>query len=150
MFRNNLNKQRTSKNSSKFVKISTFLIPHTISSVCFGCFDTGPPKQSERKNFLFREKENRKTTETDWVSVCFGSNREKKFMVLRTLFGDFFCLFRQNSVCFLFLYRSETPKQTEKNVFWFRKTNLKTTETDWVSVCFGSYRKKHLIVSRTP
>jgi hypothetical protein len=25
---------------------------------------------------------------------------------------------------------SETPKQTEKNVFWFRETNRKTTETD--------------------
>jgi hypothetical protein len=34
-----------------------------------------------------------------------------------------FCLFR------LFRYRSETPKQTEKNVFWFRETNRKTTET---------------------
>ncbi len=64
MFRN---KQKTNQNSSKFVKISTFLIPHTISSVCFGCFDIG----SKHRNNL-------KTTETDWVSVCFGSNREKK------------------------------------------------------------------------
>jgi hypothetical protein len=28
----------------------------------------------------------------------------------------------------LFQYQSETPKQTEKNVFWFRETNRKTTE----------------------
>ncbi len=47
-----------------------------------------------------------------------------------------FCLFR------LFRYRSETSKQTEKNAFWFRETNRKTTETDWVSVCFGSNREK--------
>jgi hypothetical protein len=30
----------------------------------------------------------------------------------------------------LFQYWSETPKQTEKNVFWFRETNRKTTETE--------------------
>jgi hypothetical protein len=35
-----------------------------------------------------------------------------------------FCLFR------LFRYWSETPKHTEKNVFWFNETNRKTTETD--------------------
>ncbi len=69
VFRNNRNKQKTNRNSSKFDKISTFLIPHTISPVCFGCFDTGPkhqnkPKQTE-KNVQFREKANRKTTETD-------------------------------------------------------------------------------------
>jgi hypothetical protein len=46
------------------------------------------------------------------------------------------CLFR------LFRYLSETPKQTEKNVFCFRKTNRKTTETEWVTVCFGSNWKK--------
>ncbi len=38
------------------------------------------------------------------------------------------------SVCFglfwLFRYRSETPKQTEKKIVWFRETNRKTTETD--------------------
>ncbi len=34
VFRNNRNKQKTNRNSSKFGKISTFLIPHTISSVC--------------------------------------------------------------------------------------------------------------------
>jgi hypothetical protein len=49
--------------------------------------------------------------------------------------GDFFGLFRENSVCFGCFDRTETPKQTEtnrnkpkqteKNVFWFRKTNRK-------------------------
>ncbi len=53
MFRTNRNKQKTNRNSNKFVEISTFLVPHTISSVCFGCFDTGPkhlnkPKQTEK------------------------------------------------------------------------------------------------------
>ncbi len=43
---------------------------------------------------------------------------------------------------------SETPKQTEKNIFWFRETNRKTTETDWVSICFGSNRKFFLIISQ--
>jgi hypothetical protein len=58
--------QKTSRNSSKFVKISTFLIPHTISSVCFSCFDTGQKHRNKpKKIFWFREKTNRKTTETD-------------------------------------------------------------------------------------
>jgi hypothetical protein len=45
-----------------------------------------------------------------------------------------FCLFR------LFRYRFETPKQTEKNLFWFHETNRNKRETDLVSVCFGSNR----------
>ncbi len=67
--------KKNNRNSSKFVKISTFLIPHTISSVCFGCFDTGPKHRNKpEKKFWFREKANRKTTETNLFSVCFGSN----------------------------------------------------------------------------
>jgi hypothetical protein len=46
-------------------------------------------------------------------------------------------------------HRNE-PKQTEKIIYWFRETNRKWTETDWVSVCFGSHRKSFLFVSRTP
>jgi hypothetical protein len=65
VFRNNRNKQKTNRNSSKFVKISTFLIPHTINSVCFGCFDTAPkhrnkPKQTEKKIFGFAKKQTEK------------------------------------------------------------------------------------------
>jgi hypothetical protein len=46
---------KTNQNGNKFVKISTFLIPLTISSVCFGCFDTSLKrrnklKQTEKKN----------------------------------------------------------------------------------------------------
>jgi hypothetical protein len=53
VFRNNRNKQKTNRNSSKFVKISTFLIPHTISSVCFGGFDTGPKHRNKAKKKFF-------------------------------------------------------------------------------------------------
>ncbi len=49
------------------------------SSVCFGCFDIGSKhciKRKQTKNFSFWFHEtNRNTTETDLVSVCFGSNR---------------------------------------------------------------------------
>ncbi len=47
----------------------------------------------------------------------------------------------------LFRYRSETPEQTENNFFGFgfaKKTNQKTTETDCVSVCFGSNQEKKI------
>jgi hypothetical protein len=102
--------------------------------------------------FGFAKKTNRKTTKTGWVSVCFGSNRKKINFLEDTLIK--ICFFEIFSVCFglfqLFWYRTETPKQTEKKFVWFRETNRKTTETDWVSVRFGSNRKKNLVVSRTP
>jgi hypothetical protein len=49
----------------KIVKISTFLIPHTKSSVCFGCFDTGPkhknkPKKTGKNFFGFAKKQTEK------------------------------------------------------------------------------------------
>jgi hypothetical protein len=98
---------------------------------------TSKQTETNQKNFLgCPEKANQITTETDWVSVCFGSNREKKLMVLRTpkLFRDFFGLFRENSVCFGCFDTSpkqlNKPKQTEKNDFWFRETNQKITKTD--------------------
>jgi hypothetical protein len=57
---------KTNQNSSKFVKISTFLIPHTISSFCFGCLDTDPKHQNKpKKNFGFAKEKIKKTTETD-------------------------------------------------------------------------------------
>jgi hypothetical protein len=60
------NKQKTNRNSSTFVKISTFRASYTISSVCFGCYDTGPKHRNKpKKTFWFREKTNRKSTETD-------------------------------------------------------------------------------------
>ncbi len=135
----------------KFVKISTFLIPHTISSVCFGCFNTGLKHRNKpKKIFCACQKTNQKTTETDWVSVCFSSNRGKKINcfddpLIENVFWRFFLfcfrLFWQSSVWFGCFDTGPkhriNPRQTEKNVFWFCETNRKTTETDWVSVCFG-------------
>jgi hypothetical protein len=64
-----------------------------------------------------------------------------KFCV-RKIFFFMFCRFGAKQIWLFRLFRngSETPKQTEKNCFWFRKTNRKPTKTDWVSVCFGSNR----------
>jgi hypothetical protein len=75
-------------------------------------------------------------------------------IVFLCLFVVFFGLFRNRSVCFGSFetgpkHRNE-PTQTENNCYWFRETNRKWTETDWVSVCFGSNRKRNLFVSRTP
>ncbi len=123
MFQNNWNKQKTNQNSSKFGKISTFLISHTISSVCFGCFDTGLKhrNKTEKKKFLVSRKSKLKN---NWNRLSFDlfqfEPRTKingfKDPLIENDFWRFFqfvsrkfCLFR------LFWYRSETPKQTETN-----------------------------------
>jgi hypothetical protein len=64
-----------------------------------------------------------------------------KFCVRKVFF---FMFFRFGSKQ-IWLFRNglkhwNKPKQTEKNCFWFLETNRKSTETDWVSVCFGSNR----------
>jgi hypothetical protein len=106
VFQNNRNKQKTNRNSSKFFNISTFLIPHTISSVCFGCFDTGPkyrnkPKQTQ-KIFLVSRKSKPKQIEFGFVSV----RTEKKINSFEDpLLENVFLRF---SVCF--------AKQTEKQL----------------------------------
>jgi hypothetical protein len=133
VFRDNRNKQKTNRNSSKFVKISTLLIPHTISSVCFGCFDTGLKHRNKPKQIK-----------------GFADNLIEN--VFRRFFGLFrfvsrkFCLFR------LFRYWSETPKQpkqTEKNVFSFEKQTEKQSKQ--IEFRFVSVRtEKKFIVSRTP
>ncbi len=107
VFRNNRNKQKTNRSNSKFVKISTFLIPHTKSSVCFGCFDTSPKHRNKQEKkfggFVKKQTEKQlKQIEFRFVSV----RTEKKKITIsrtpqyRTFFGDFFSLFRENSVCF--------------------------------------------------
>ncbi len=90
----------------------------------------------EFPEFLVSRKSKPKNNRNRWSFGFFGSNREKKINgfedpLIENIFWRFFrfvsrkfCLFR------LFRYWSETPKQTEKNVFWFRETNRKTTETD--------------------
>jgi hypothetical protein len=140
VFRNNQNKQKINRNSSKFVKISTFLIPHTISSVCFGCLDTGPKHRNKAQKFFFGFAKKQTEKQPKQIELRFVSIRtEKKIngfedILIENVFLRFFwfvwkkfCLFR------LFRYRSETPKQTgenQKNAFWFHETNQRTTGTD--------------------
>jgi hypothetical protein len=66
----------------------------------------------------------------------------------------FFCLFRfsrNRFVCFgCFDMCSKHRNKPKNRFFWFHETNRKTTETDCVSVLFGSNRKYFLFVSRTP
>ncbi len=124
MFRNSRNKQKTNRNSSKFVKISTFLIPHTISSVCFGCFDICPKHRNKTKKIcLVSQKSKPKNNQNRFSFGLFRFEPRKKINgfedpLIENVFWRFFrfvstkfCLFR------LFRYRSETPKQTEKNAF---------------------------------
>ncbi len=157
MFWNNRNKRKTNWNSSKFVKISTFFIPHTIRSVCFGCFDTGPKHQNKpQKNFWGFAK---KQTEKQPKQIEFRFESRKKINgfedpLIEKVFWRFFGLFRfvlRKFCLFRFVLTPVRNTATnQKKCFWFPKTNQKTTETDWVSVCFSSNRKKNLIVSRTP
>ncbi len=144
MFRNNRNKQKTNRNSSKFVKISIFLTPQTKSSVCFGCFDTGPEHRNKpKKNFWVSQKSKPKNNRNRLSFGLFRFEPRKKIYgfedpLIENVFWRFFGLFRFVSRKFclfrLFRYRSETPKQTKtnrkKNFFWFRETNRKTIETD--------------------
>ncbi len=89
----------------------------------------------------FHEKTNRKTTETGWVSVCFGSNRKKINCFKDTLIE--ICFLEIFSVCFgCFDTGSKHRNNPRKKFVWFRARNWKTTKTDWVSVRFGSSRKK--------
>jgi hypothetical protein len=54
----------------QFVKISTFLIPHTLSSVCSSCFDTGPKHQNKPKEKMFGFA--KKQTENNRNRLSFG------------------------------------------------------------------------------
>jgi hypothetical protein len=78
MFRNNRNKQKTNNNSSKFVKISTFLIPHTISSVRFGCFDTGPKHRNKPKKKIFGFAKKQTEKQPKQIEFRFVSVQTKK------------------------------------------------------------------------
>ncbi len=83
-----------------------------------------------KKILGFREKANWKTTETDRVSV----RTEKKIYgfedpLIENVFGDFFGLFRRNSVCLgcfdTGLKHRNNPKQTENMFFGFVKQTEK-------------------------
>jgi hypothetical protein len=73
VFRNNQNKQNTNRNSSKFVKISTFLIPHSLSSVCFGCFDNAPKHRKNPKKKLFGFSKNKTEKQQKQIEFQFVS-----------------------------------------------------------------------------
>jgi hypothetical protein len=136
MFRNNRNKQNTNRNSSKFVKISTLLIPHTISSVCFSCFDTSLKQQNKpKKNFCFREKKTKKQPKQIEFQFVLVRTEKKKLTVSRTpnrqsFLGIFSVCFDKVLFGSVVSKHRNKPKQSEKNVFWFHETNRKTTETD--------------------
>jgi hypothetical protein len=51
-----------------------------IRSVCFGCFETGPKHRNIPKIFLWVLWNKPKMNRNRLSFVCFGSNREKKFV----------------------------------------------------------------------
>jgi hypothetical protein len=164
VFRLNQNKQKTNRNSSIESIYWYFFIKFRVVSGCFGLFRfvskhfvsvvlNSIPKQWVS---MFRLNQNKQKTNRN-------SLIESIFWYFSENFGLFwfdlkqFCLFR------LFRYRFETPKQTENFSFWFHETNRNTTETDLVSVCFGSKlavwpifiliwsaRKSHYSLHRAP
>ncbi len=85
VFQNNRKKQKTNRNSRKFVKISIFLIPHTMSSVCFGCFDTGLKHRNKpKKNFWPWRKNKPKNNRNRLSFGLFRIKPRKKLTVSRT------------------------------------------------------------------
>jgi hypothetical protein len=67
-------------------------------------------------------------------------------------FGLFRFVTKQFCLFWLFWYRLKhwnKPKQTEAFCFLFHETNRNTTETDLVSVCFGSNRSTRACARRT-
>ncbi len=112
-------------------------MPHTTSSVCFSCFDTGPkhrnkPKKNEKKFFGFAKKHTEKQPKQ--IEFRFVSVRTKKKIngfedpLIENFFGDFFGLLRKICLFRLLQYRSETPKQTEtkrKKCFLFSQNKPK-------------------------
>ncbi len=157
VFWNNRNKQKTNRNSSKFVKISTFLIPHTISSVCFGCFDTGPKHQNKTKKICLVSRKSKPENNRNRLSFgLFRFKPTKKINgfedpLIENFFGDFFGLFRQNSVCFgcfdTGLKHRNKPKKMRFDFAKQTEKHPKQIEFRFVSV---RTEKKNLIVSTTP
>jgi hypothetical protein len=125
VFRNNQNKQKTNRKSSKFVKISTFLIPQTISSVCFGCFNTGLKHRNKpKKNLLVSRKSKPKNNRNRLSFGLFRFEPRKKIYgfedpLIENIFWRFFRFVSRKFFLFrLFRYRSETPKRTGKKMFF--------------------------------
>ncbi len=107
-----------------------------VDSVCFGCFEFYTKTASFDVSIEPKQTEDQpKQFDREHILVFFRKCR----VVLVRFDLKQFCLFR------LFQYRYETPKQTENLSFGFTKQ----TETDLVSVCFGS-NPNFYFVSRTP
>jgi hypothetical protein len=103
VFRNNRNKQKTNRNSRKFVKISTFLIPHTISSFCFGCFYTGlKHRNKQNKIFWVWRKNKLKNNRNRFSFGLFRFKRRKKINCFEDplIENVFWRFFRFVSFCF--------------------------------------------------
>ncbi len=130
MFQNNRNKQKTNQNSSKFVKISTFLIPHTISSVCFGCFDTVPKQRNKLKKLFFgfaKTQTEKQPKQIEFRFVLVRTEKEKFNSFEDDLVENFFWrFFWFVLVCFgCFDTGPKHRNKPKKNVFWFHETNEK-------------------------
>jgi hypothetical protein len=134
VFRNNRKKQKTNPNSRKFVKISTFLISHTLSSICFVCFDTGPKhrnkqKQTEKKFVGFAKKQTEKQPkqiEFRFVSVLTEKTKISLFRgpTYRERFLEIFSVCFDKILCFgCFGTGPKHRNKPKKKVFWFRETN---------------------------
>jgi hypothetical protein len=118
VFRNNRNKQKTNRNSRKFVKMSTFSIPHTISSVCFGCFDTGPKHQNKPKKYFWVSHKNPKNNRNRLSFGLFQFKRRKKINCVEDplIENVFWRFFRFVAVCFdKVLFVSIPIRNTETN-----------------------------------
>jgi hypothetical protein len=103
VFRNNRNKQKTNRNSRKFGKISTFLIPHTISSVCFGCFDTGPKHRNKPKKKILVSRKSKPKNNRNRLSFglfLFESRKKDNGFEDPLIENVFWRFFRFVSVCY--------------------------------------------------
>jgi hypothetical protein len=129
VFRNNRNKQKTNRNSSEFVKISKFLIPHTISSVCFGYFDTGPKHQNKPINFFCFTKKQIEKQPKQLECGLFRFEPRKKINGLENLFWKFFWFISVsfNKVLFVsaVLILVRNTKTNRKKCFWVSQNKPK-------------------------
>jgi hypothetical protein len=113
-------------------------------------------KQTEKKKFwVFAKKQTEKQLkQIEFRFVSVRTEKKKNCFedpLIENAFGDFFGSFRENSVCFGCFDTSPKHQNKPKKMFFgFAKQTEKQPKQDGVSVCFGSNRKKNLIVSRTP
>ncbi len=130
--------------------MTTFLIPHVISSVCFGCFDTSLKYQNKPENFLggFAKKQTKKQPkqiEFRFVSVW----TEKKINSFEDPLREKFLwrFFQLVLVCFkniLFVSVVSIPVQnTETNLNKTKKCFLvlrNKPKNIWNRLSFGLFR----------